>query len=154
MKTHVLFVATHFPYFHVRSGDQTHFVRWIIMGVKRHTVRGKYDRWIKKIKEVQAGKAVLSVRIWSGKPYHSTPVEVFKLAQGSDLGIERLDFTPEGWKVQNQRLLKAESLATNDGLSLDEFKSWFQPTIRKIEKANYTTEPMAIIHFTRFRYAS
>lgn len=37
-----------------------------------------------------------------------------------------------------------ETLAKNDGLSLEDFKAWF--------KGADLSEPMAIIHFTPFRY--
>ena len=40
--------------------------------------------------------------------------------------------------------LTREQLAKNDGLSLEEFKEWF--------KGYDLSQPMAIIHFTRFRY--
>lgn len=37
-----------------------------------------------------------------------------------------------------------EELAFNDGLNLDDWKAWFQ---------DYDfTKPMAVIHFTKFRY--
>jgi hypothetical protein len=43
-----------------------------------------------------------------------------------------------------ERLEYYNELSKNDGLSLPDFKAWFK---------NYDlSEPMAIIHFTKFRY--
>ena len=39
--------------------------------VKLHTIRANYPLWEKRIKDIQEGHAVLSVRQWSGKPYRS-----------------------------------------------------------------------------------
>jgi len=42
------------------------------------------------------------------------------------------------------KITDIRTLAKNDGLSLQDFKDWF--------KGYDFSKPMAIIHFTRFRY--
>lgn len=152
MKTFVLTVSKHFPKTHAKSGSQTWFIEQInnalfpvleepIFGKKIHTVRGNYDLWKKRIDQVNSGKAILSLRYWSGKPYNSKQVEVYQLEK---VGIEKLEdptnfvFAPiEGIPIDWQEIAK------NDGLSFEDFCEWFK--IR-------SSEPMAIIHFTDFRY--
>lgn len=112
---------------------------------KTHTIRGNYPLWEKRINEVIEGKAVLSVRQWTGKPYQSKQVEIALLSAKDGVGIQKLEATPLGWFIDSyDSEVTNEILAINDGLSLEDFKAWFK---------NYDlTEPMAIIHFTKFRY--
>lgn len=148
LKTHVLMVSRVFPTYHKRKGEETLFPIKIIDKEKIHTCRSNYDLWKKRIDEVNAGEAILSVRIWSGKPYCSKQVEIKQYDKYSGIGIQQLleidkdifyvRFMERGLHIQG-----LETLATNDGLSLEDFKEWFKKPI---------TEPMAIIHFTDFRY--
>lgn len=150
MKTYVLFISDKFPDYHPKGGtdERTQFVTQIMQEKKIHTIRQNYQYWEKRIQNVQAGKGVISVRKWIGKPYAkgSTAVEVFLFGKDDGVGIEavyqRLDlfFLEFGWEKQ----IASTDLAKNDGLSLEDFNGWFPPT----------NEPkkMAIIHFTNFRY--
>lgn len=98
--------------------------------------------WKKRIDEIHAGKAVLSIREWSGKPYASPQIELMKTTQVS---VQKLERTLLGWFVDDvDSDLCFYTLSANDGLSFEDFKSWFKPV-----KLN---EPMAIIHFTNLRY--
>lgn len=116
MKTYVLTVSRYFPTTHKRKGERTSFVCKILHAInfdeagnglykicsnecetscfrrlidpKIHTIRANYDLWAKRIKEVQEGKAILSIRYWSGKPYHKDEngigqVEIYQLDYGS-----------------------------------------------------------------------
>lgn len=141
MKKYVLIVSERFPATHKRAGEDTNFIQQIKDGVKKHTIRGNYDLWKKRIDQIQAGKAYLSVRIWTGKPYNSKQKEILQL---TEVGIQELEDPtnfvyasiaeyPHNW----------ETVAKNDGLSFDDFCEWFN--IRQ-------KESMAIIHFTDFRY--
>lgn len=169
MKTHVLIVSRTFPKTHKRVGEETNFIDKIGIGLdvgeycnlpfppyepKLHTIRGNYKLWEKRIKEVQEGKAILSLRYWSGKPYNSKQVEFCQLDKDSGIGCVELKFafanimTP--WlyseKISNNEHwdFSTETIAKNDGLSLEDFKEWF---------INYDlSKQMAIIHFTDFRY--
>lgn len=147
MKKYVLTVSKQFPKTHKKAGLDTGFVSAIKNlfspeSTKIHTIRHNYDLWTKRAKEINDGKAILSIRYWSGKPYNSNQVEICRLEK---IGIEKLEnptvflFAPiEG------RSVNWEDVAKNDGLSFDDFCDWFK--IR-------TSSPMAIIHFTDFRYA-
>ena len=73
MKTHVLIISRTFPSYHLRKGKETGFVEKI-PDEKIHTIRANYPLWEKRIKEVQFGEAVLSLRYWSDKPYKSEQV--------------------------------------------------------------------------------
>ena len=114
---------------------------------KIHTIRANYPLWKKRIDEVNAGKAVLSIRYWSGKPYNSKQVEIAKLTEA---GIQMLEFTSLGFRsrpIINGYMEDGNyfsKLAKNDGLSLQDFEDWF--------KGYDLSQPMAIIHFTNFRY--
>ena len=177
MKTYVLTVSRNFPKTHKRHGELTHFVEKILVGQydknenfylqdtkaefdreiffecrnpKIHTIRTNYKFWSKRIAEIQNGNAVLSVRYWSGKPYNSKQVEICQLDKDSGCGVQELEFfnsnlsDPVVMSSTNNPHLTREQLAKNDGLSLEEFKEWF--------KGYDLSQPMAIIHFTSFRY--
>jgi hypothetical protein len=146
MKTFVLTISKQFPKTHKRAGESTWFIENIIRlftdeNTKIHTIRSNYELWVKRAKEINEGKAILSIRYWSGMPYRSKQVEFVELRE---IGIEKLEHpdnfvfaTVEGkpidWGV----------IAKNDGLSFDDFCEWFK--VRQ-------KEPMAIIHFTNFKY--
>lgn len=165
MKTHVLIVSRTFPKTHKRAGEETNFIDKIEIGLdigkycnlpfppydpKLHTIRGNYELWEKRIKEVQEGKAILSLRYWSGKPYNSKQFEFCQLDKDSGIGVQELIWTidnslnsrPMIYDSCNQ--IDCNNLAKNDGLSLEDFKEWF--------RGYDLSKPMAIIHFTDFRY--
>jgi len=105
---------------------------------KIHTIRKGYDNWKRKIDEVNDGKAVLSLRYWSGRPYRSKPVEFLILDKNSGIGVEYYEIRNPMPFVDT--CVKAE----NDGLSEEDFMEWFK-------NADWSI-PHAIIHFTKFRY--
>ena len=170
MKTHVLLVSRTFPKGHKREGDPTYFVEkilnngdilptsdvlieWEIVGFdpKIHTCRKNYELWAKRIKEVQEGKAILSLRYWSDKPYRSKQVEFAVLDKDSGVGVQKLDFFANSFIMPRidgsnfqYEFFHSNILCKNDGLEWEDFKDWFK---------NYDlSKPMAIIHFTSFRY--
>ena len=151
MKTYVLTVSRTFPKTHKRAGEQTWFVEKIneagmpisdepIMGKKIHTIRANYELWKKRIDEVQKGNAIISIRYWSGKPYNSKQVEICQLNRFSGIGLEEV-IIPCMNDIDH-----IKQLAKNDGLSLEDFEEWFK-------KYDFS-KPLAIIHFTAFRYFS
>lgn len=182
MKTYVLTVSRVFPTTHKRKGERTNFVCKILHAInfdesgtrlynicsnecetscfrrlidpKIHTIRANYELWAKRIKEVQKGEAILSIRYWSGKPYNSKQVEICQLDKNSGIGVQELTFDKGDWSwawvwdesmIDPVRLFPSYvHLSKNDSLSLEDFKEWFR---------NYDLlKPMAIIHFTSFRY--
>ena len=155
MKTYVLTVSQTFPKTHKRAGEETGFIDKIKGGVKPHTIRANYELWKKRIDEVNAGNAVLSIRYWSGRPYYTKQVEICQLGKDSGCGVQALIFTDKtllgatacGPEYPNPTWyfgLNIGGLAKNDGLSELDFVEWF--------KKYDLSKPMAIIHFTDFRY--
>lgn len=163
MKTYVLTVSKTFPVTHKRKGEPTYFAEKIFkekcsedvkvkireefgpdLIPKKHTIRANYDLWKKRIDEVNEGKAIISLRQWSGNPYNSPQIEVMQFGV-EEIGYQRImidgiyRFRIDG----SERRCDTEELAKNDGLSDSDFKEWFK---------NYDLEPMIIIHFTKFRY--
>lgn len=141
--TYVLTVSELFPKGHIREGEETGFVKKISTLDKIHTIRGNYDLWDKRVEKINSGKARLSLRIWTGQPYTSKQREVFSFDK---VGIEKIQLTDLGWLVNDiNRHLTTGLISKNDGLSEEDFKSWF--------KGKSFIEPMAVIHFTDFRYS-
>lgn len=156
LKTYVLIVSPEFPSTHAKKGEKTGFIEQIIYSYKIHTIRSNYELWAKRINEVQEGKAVLSLRYWAGKPYKKDKngigqVEFLRLNKDSGVGVQKLQFSASGLmgmvmidEFQNSINHNIEDLSKNDGLSIPDFEEWFK---------NYDLrKPLAIIHFTKFRY--
>lgn len=157
MKTYIITLSKYFLANHKRAGEETHFKEKFLLGqgltdydtpslVKIHTIRANYPLWEKRIKEVQEGRAILSIRQWTGKPYRSKQVEIATLTAEDGVGLQRLEFTDCRLRFPyvDSEWTSMVSLAKNDGLSLNDWVGWF---------GGYDlSEPMAIIHFTKFRY--
>jgi hypothetical protein len=153
LKTYVLMVAEKFPVYHSRKGEPTGFGLAIKHYDKIHTIRANYELWKKRIDEVNAGRAILELRMWVGKPYQkgSTQACIFRYDKTHGLGVEKVAFyhgelTVPMLPLQNNLLINVMDLAKNDGLHVVDFFDWFKPYDLK--------QPMAIIHFTNFRYLS
>lgn len=151
MKTYVLTLSKAFPATHPRKGEPTGF-REAFSKTKLHTIRANYTLWLKRIAEVQRGEVVLSVRQWSGKPYASKQELIANLTKDDGVGIQQLqlEVADKLFGIYHARIddgcgsASIIELATNDGLSLEDWKEWFK---------NYDlSKPLAIIHFTKFRY--
>jgi hypothetical protein len=85
MKTYPITLAKKFQRPHPQTGEPTNFKERILNGfnheykndrgliypAKIHTGRENYALWEHRCKEVNAGRAVLSLRQWSDKPYRS-----------------------------------------------------------------------------------
>lgn len=174
MITYYLTLSPVFPTYHAYAGKPTNFEaafnnarmcakcqekpKGMCMGecvvgyLKRHTIRANYDFWAKRFKKIEAGEAVLSIRQWVGRPYGkgSTQREIARLTREDGIGLQRLEFVhgtlSTAWIDWGKRRLSCplEGLANNDGLSLNHWLEWF--------KGYDLSKPMAIIHFTKFRY--
>lgn len=151
MKTYVLTLSKVFPATHPRHGEPTYFWERFsspsFTRPKLHTIRANFDLWYKRFEKIAAGEACLSVREWTGAPYRSKQKELARLTREDGIGIQCLDvanlygcdrYIVDGYDVA------LSHLATNDGLSPDEWLDWF--------KAYDKTKNLAIIHFTSFRY--
>ena len=148
MKTHILILSQTFPKGHPEVGKPTRFITSVSQGVKIHTIRENYAVWVNKIKEILEGEARLSIRIWEDKPYRSRQIELLSLDKNSGVGIQKLhSFDDEtayfiGGKG-NVLPIPLQELANNDGLSVKDWRGWFKDNAHL---------PLAIIHFTGFRY--
>lgn len=151
MKTYVITLSRNFLAGHPKAGEPTNFRDKFINKQKIHTIRGNYELWSKRIQDVQEGKAVLSIREWSGVPYRSLQTEIARLDAGSGVGIQRLEYNKGVWFLETTegtvwfRGTKGlRNLAKNAGLELEDWIEWFK-------KSDFT-KPFAIIHFGPGRY--
>jgi hypothetical protein len=179
IKRYRLGVSRYFPTAHKRKGQETFFPHKILKNSnikvnsalsekqdatmffrdfvtrndvpKIHTIRGNYELWAKRIKQVQEGKAVIELFYWAGKPYHRDENGVGQIVfatldKDSGIGIQKLEFVkgliyPIIDGIERSYDLE---MPINDGLSNEDFKEWF--------KGYDLSKAMAIIHFTEFRY--
>lgn len=142
MKKYILTLAKHFPLSHYRAGTPTEFKEKFLNGEKIHTIRSNYNLWKSRIQEVQKGNAVISIRQWSDKPYRSEQITIAELNKENGVGIEKISLPSIGGLGLVLKLYP--DLDKNDGLSRLDWMNWFEHYERN--------KPMAIIHFTPFRY--
>ena len=141
LKTYVITLSKTFPQGHPRAGQPTNFRESFERGLKIHTIRCNYDLWAKRLDEVIAGRAVLSLRQWSGKPYGSKqepPIRI--LTKDHGVGYQKL----ESSELLSDSFSIDRDGAAHDGLSYADFYNWFDN--------KPTKDPYIIIHFTPFRY--
>lgn len=152
MKTYYLTLSKVFPSTHTKAGMNTCFEEKLRVN-KLHTIRANYDFWKKRFEQIAAGKACLSIRQWVGKPYGkgSTQREIMRFTCEDGIGIQKLSFDKDrdgciSYKFFNidGRFADIQDVANNDGLSFNDWRDWF--------KGYNLSQPMAIIHFTPFRY--
>lgn len=151
MKKYIITLSKFFLKQHIRAGEETGFKDSFLKGKKVHTIRANYNLWEARIKEVQEGKAVLSIRQWSGLPYRSKQDEITELSKEDGVGIQKLTFNKdsngefflEAFDIDG-KYIDFDKLAANDGLLTEDWYRWF--------KKYDLSKPMAVIHFTSFRY--
>ena len=161
-------VSVKFPATHPKKGEKTHFVTKIELALKRfeactaydhkkkesivmweklHTIRANYDLWANRFEKINRGEAVLELYYWDGKPYLSKTITVCQLGKDDGIGIQKIESFLNQYafvETVGAGCYEIETIAKNDGLSLEDFASWF--------KGYDLSQPMAIIHFTPFRY--
>ncbi len=168
MKTYVITLSQYFPATHPRKGQPTGFAEnvafkthleldktiggyRIVQGSKRHTIRANYPLWAKRFEQIERGEACLSIRQWSGKPYASKQLEIARLAKEDGIGLQKLIYqkenrlSPARYTIEDCEI-DTSMLAENDGLTLSDWEAWFSNPKYDLSK------PLAIIHFTKFRY--
>lgn len=147
MITYVVTISKVFPTTHIRKGQQTCFLGLIERKKKIHTIRGNYDFWAKRFQKIERGEACLSIRTWDGVPYYSNQTEHFRLTKEDGIGIQKVLFDDYLYtcNIDGERFgVNIENIPANDGLDSKDFESWFRKYDFK--------KPLAIIHFTNFRY--
>lgn len=149
--TYPITLSKRFPAKHPRHGQPTDFRTKYEERAKIHTIRANFPLWKDRFERIFMGSAVLSLRQWSDKPYYSKQELVADLGISDAIGIQELRFLdgdinkPNIVKYPDQLIpVTIYDLATNDGLSLEDFKEWF--------KGYDLKRPLAIIQFTNFRY--
>lgn len=145
LKCHVLLISRYFAQDNPRAGEATEFLEKIKSGEKLHTIRLNYEFWADRFKEIDEGKAFLSVRYWSSIPYRSKQ-ETFKDYYNTDgIGLQKLSFLLGTFIDDVDSDVLLVELAKNDGLDFETFKMWFGEKLT-------SDEDLALIHFTPFRY--
>ena len=163
IKRYRLSVRRAFTEDHPRAGEPTYFVDRILKnGVgfyeflewqKIHTIRANYNYWAGIMEKVQRGEAVIELFYWSGSPYNSKrdgnkQIVFATLDKDSGCGVQMLEFKNSIFNCQtvdgDYCYSEIDTIAANDGLSIEDFRAWFE--------GYDLTKPMAIIHFTKFRY--
>ncbi len=155
IKTYIIVLVATFPQWHTKKEQYTYFKESIFNGIsqgqrglKIHTIRGSYELWKKRIDEINSGKAILSIRQWTGKPYHSRQVEILRLEKAGIQKIRSMDDTHAYIVNDKGNVLPVplQELSANDGLELSDFMEWLR------HSGPAPNNPMAIIHFTEYRY--
>lgn len=152
IKTFVITISRKFPSYHPLKGQFTNFNSGIVSGKKKHTIRGNYEFWKKRIDLINAGLARLSVREWIDKPYFSKQVELFNYGAG-EVGIQQINLFIDtlgnnkglgAWVAVDQEYkpIDVKQLIKNDGLEIQDFYDWFKKPLQN----------PCIIHFTDLRY--
>ena len=147
-------VSRTFPATHPKAGQETKFVEKIQANglnyigefePKIHTIRANYELWKKRFEKIEKDEAVLELYYWTGNPYHSKCETFATLKKDDGIELQKLQATPLGWFIDDYDSdFLTKDFAKNDGLSAEDFKYWF--------KDYDISKPLAIIHFTKFRY--
>lgn len=140
-------MSTKFVTNHSKAGKYTRFIAKIEDGIKLHTIRGNYEHWKKCEEQINSGKMVLSIRIWTGRPYGSPMFEVKRMEH---LHVQRFDASKgeDGawhWYVDGKEQ-PASLLAKNDGLPVDDWQEWM------LLGNKNGIEAGAILQLTDFKY--
>ncbi|MEE1096549.1 MAG: hypothetical protein UH084_08295 [Paludibacteraceae bacterium] len=161
MKTYVITLSQVFPTTHPKAGIPTgfqHKLQTALNGwkdhsfTKLHTIRANYPLWAKRFEQIERGEACLSIRQWSGKPYASKQVEIARLTKEDGIGLQKFEVCNNHaginlwmhFKIDDRPIMSINDIPNNDGLSREDWVDWF--------KKYDLSKPMAIIHFTKFRY--
>jgi hypothetical protein len=135
---------------------------------KIHTCRANYDYWKENIDQLKAANGVLSVREWIEKPYRKPGQNIIIDIPAENVEVQKLSlwinkrtdfyvnvkiapiYSITEWDARvNGNNIPISVLASNDGLTVEDYMAWFLPVFEK-EKADVLD--FAIIHFTKFRY--
>ena len=145
-----------FPVTHSRKGQPTNYAELLNAGKKLHTIRANYDLWKVNEEKMRTGNYYLSVRQWSGRPYHSKQIEVAQIK--TSITVQRIMLTnnPDAEQEPISAIIDGKALsyegckalARNDGLSIQDFREWFFGK----ELEHISTFEGCIIQFTDFKY--
>ena len=150
-KCYVLMISKVFPATHPKKGQPTNFKQKIEEIRKLHTIRGSYKLWEKRIAEVNAGNAFISLRQWEGKPYKSKQFEFMQLHAGK-VGIQKCEIITKGTMKRIKILIDGEEypierISAMDGLNPFDLYYWMNPKCQNLHMKNH-----CVIHFTGHIY--
>lgn len=149
MKTIVLMLSQTFPATHSRFGEPTNF-RDGFGVTKLHTIRkNKNGYWDKCAQEINEGKAILSVREWTGRPYRS---KMRELARYTKIVLQHVSMSrtrefPLPSVYVDGKDVNIYTVSENDGLELPDFIEWFFPCNNDIASFEGV-----VLQVTNFRY--
>lgn len=148
MKNFVIMLNKRFPkdkvYFE-HTSIATNYQELIAADSKIHIVKQNFAIWAKKVREINSGKAVLSLRYTDGSNNSKDAKQVeFLRFSGGAVGVEKLVYKYPNKVFINDIEVDLEILCLNEGLTIERFKDLY--------KLN-GSYPMALIHLTPFRYA-
>lgn len=146
----ITILSREFPHGHKKAGCSTLFAILLMTGRKIHTIRDdEKGLWEQRVSDINEGRKLLCVREWTGKPYNSEQREIKAYVQ---IGLQRLTMTygvddelPQAWVDGKE--VPVETLAKNDGLSIEDFVDYFFGCGNKSNVFEGV-----ILHFTDFRY--
>jgi hypothetical protein len=127
-------MSKYFPKTHPAAGEETRFVESILNGTKTTTIRGKYENWKNKASEVNEGKAILSIRYWTGSPYNykNDNSKQKEFARCTKLSTDRVFVTNDhnGFEMSVESKycdrLRESEIIKNEGFKKDShFYDWF-----------------------------
>lgn len=146
-KKTILMMSNYYPNRHSKAGQETMFVDKIAYSEKLHTIRGNYDRWAKIEDKVNRGEMVISIRVWTDKPFRSKMAEVMRLNRCSVQHLKGRIVRGMPVCTVDEQSVPSELLAANDGLELSDWTEWIFGSTEE-----GTEIDMAIIQLTDFRY--
>lgn len=139
----VITFSRFFPAYHPRKGQPTYFVEKIWKGLYEdnsdvpfpHEMAGIWSAYCEmdvqpKHHTIRAGHRWkvgdwFSPRVWSGKPYRSKQAEIGEPLQIKKIWMFRLSHDSYYLDEQELYLDDLTTVAKNDGLTTDDFESWF-----------------------------
>lgn len=140
-----------FPTTHSRRGEPTRFIEKVMLGEKIHQIRRSYDKWKILADKTNEKRYSISLCQWAATPRRSKHVEIGLLE--SRIGVQRIvmQYNAKADSVLatvDDKEVPIETLAENEGLSVNDFKDWFFGKNRD-EDATYNG---CVVHLTEFRY--
>lgn len=149
-----------FPLTHSRKREATDFstkLRRTLDGKqgdrKIHTIRSNYTQWKHNLDKVIDKQYFISVREWSGRPYHTKQIELYRIYAKVSYQSIRLVYRAADKSVSctidGRVFTDLDLLAKNDGLSRQDFLEWYFPILSEDRDRSFEG---IIIHFTDFRY--
>ncbi|KDR52350.1 hypothetical protein HMPREF1991_01532 [Hoylesella loescheii DSM 19665 = JCM 12249 = ATCC 15930] len=147
----IVLMSRTFPLGSSRAGEETGFKASISDGRKIHTIRDNFAVWANKLDAIKKGGHVLSLRQWAGRPYNSPQVEILRTKEGVGYQSTMIRYDHKNNFIVakvGDAFVPINTLAKNDGLSVEDFKEWIfgkNPQESKLFKG-------IVIHFTPFRY--